>query len=170
MRFRKAEKGFPSTHKKTAGASRRGFRDMSAQIIFRELKQFKARLKTTLFKKCTQFAAYLRSQRVNAARMIRCAPKKRAAKGRALKSRKNDLSAQIIFRELKQFKARLKTALFKKCTQFAAYLRSQRVNAARMIRCAPKKRAAKGRALKSRKNDLSAQIIFREQIFREQNL
>jgi len=149
---------------------------LSAQIIFREQFFVNANIysrkgnrnfpqRTPVWQR---FA--LREEGEFALLYIMCAPKKRAAKGRALKSRKNDLSAQIIFRELKQFKARLKTALFKKCTQFAAYLRSQRVNAARMIRCAPKKRAAKGRALKSRKNDLSAQIIFREQIFREQNL
>ncbi|HJB93982.1 MAG TPA: hypothetical protein H9708_08555 [Candidatus Borkfalkia stercoripullorum] len=99
--------------------------------------------------KRTQFAAYLRSQRVNAARMLwgvlsKSAPQRAAPS----KSRKNDLSAQIIFREPKQFKARLKTTLFKKRTQFAAYLRSQQVNAARMIRRAIKKRAAEGSALK----------------------
>ena len=111
----------------------------------------------------TQFAAYLRPRRVNAARMILCALKKRAAEGSALKSRKNDLSAQIIFREPKQFKARLKTTLFKKRTQFAAYLRSQRVNAARMLWGVPSKSAPqRAEPSKSRKNDLSAQIIFRE--------
>ena len=77
-----------------------------------------------------------------------CALKKRAAEGRALKSRKNDLSAQIIFREPKQFKARSEIAILDKRTQFAAYLRSQRVNAARMLWCALKKRAAEGSALK----------------------
>ena len=44
--------------------------------------------------------------------------------------------------------ARSEIAILDKRTQFAAYLRSQRVNAARMIRRALKKRAAEGRALK----------------------
>ena len=80
--------------------------------------------------------------------MIWRALKKRAAEGSALKLTEKDLSAQIIFREPKQFKARLKTTLFKKRTRFAAYLRSQRVNAARIIWRALKKRAAEGSALK----------------------
>ena len=46
-------------------------------------------------------AAYLRSQRVNAARMLWRAIKKCAAEGCTLKITKNDLSAQIIFREHK---------------------------------------------------------------------
>ena len=108
----------------------------------------------------TQFGNALPyGKRVNLRPYILCVPLKgrkegenavsrKARGGVALKSRKNDLSAQIIFREPKQFKARLKTTLFKKRTQFAACLRSQRVNAARMIWCALKKRAAEGRALK----------------------
>ena len=46
----------------------------------------------------------------------------------------------------------MKTALFKKRTQFAAYLRSQWVNAVRMLWCALKKRAAEGSALKITEN------------------
>ncbi len=44
--------------------------------------------------------------------------------------------------------ARSEIAILDKRTQFAAYLRSQQVNAARMIRRAIKKRAAEGSALK----------------------
>ena len=44
--------------------------------------------------------------------------------------------------------ARSEIAILDKRTQFAAYLRSQRVNAARIIWRALKKRAAEGSALK----------------------
>ena len=58
--------GFPSNRSKSQATSCRDLR---------ELKQFKARLKTALFKKRTRFVAHLRPERVNAARMIRRAPK-----------------------------------------------------------------------------------------------
>jgi len=75
------------------------------------------------------------------------APARRnAGGGLSFTSRKNDLSAQIIFRELKYFLARLKTALFNKRTQFVAFLRPRRVNAARIIWRAPQKARRRGQS------------------------
>ena len=82
----------------------------------------------------------------NAAQRENPAARRNADGGLSFTSRKNDLSAQIIFRKLKYFSARLKTALFNKRTQFAAYLRPQRVNAAHILWCALQKVRRRGQS------------------------
>ena len=82
----------------------------------------------------------------NAAQRENPAARRNAGGGLSFTSRENDLSAQIIFRKLKYFSARLKTALFNKRTQFVAFLRPRRVNAARIIWRAPQKARRRGQS------------------------
>ena len=96
----------------------------------------------------------------NAAQRENPAARRNADGGLSFTSRKNDLSAQIIFREQKPFTVRLTPTLFNKRTQFVAYLRPLRVNAARIIWRAPQKARRRGQSPHTHEKSAENSALF----------
>ena len=138
----------PSTSRKKAPTARRFF--VNAILSRKENRAFPQRNLICQYlglrgkSECAAFIFLCAPE--NAAQRENPAARRNGGGGLSFTSRKNDLSAQIIFRKLKYFSARLKTALFNKRTQFVAFLRPRRVNAARIIWRAPQKARRRGQS------------------------